>query len=206
MPGKAKLDYVITTLKGCIPYVVDTEKVFFDKTKKVYLDDMLFKDSFYDKGCRCSLKTFIGSGNEVAVGFRHKPSVLVSKRGNYKLTQGKYKSVLEAMECKFFADFGTGRLSLGQRDVIEPRDLDDFNKLAESHTLFGTQFIDDLVDAGMMLYIDDEKHLLSRHLKDTDLEYQKYLLTINEMNAYSFISENNYKVFHEYIEMKNKNE
>lgn len=207
MPDKSKLDYVITTSKGCIPYIVDTDKDFLTKTRKVYLDDMLFKDSFYDKNCRCPLKVFIGSNSEVVVGFRHKPPVLVSKRGNYKLTQEKYKNVLGAMECQSFADFNTGRLSLDQNDVVEPKNLDDFNELVRSQSLFGTQFINDLIDEGMMLYIDNGSHLLcSRHLKDTGFEYQKYLLSINEMNAYSFVSENNYRVFYEYIEMKNKSE
>lgn len=200
-----KLDYVITTSNGCIPYVVDTEKDFFGRIWKVYLDDMLFKDSFYDQGGRCSLEIFIGSGSKVAVGFRHKPSVLVSKRGNYKLTEEKYKEVLEAMECQLFADFATGKLSLGQKDIVEPKSLKDFNELSEGQCLFGTQFINDLTDAGMVLHIDNEGHLDSRHLDETDFEYQKYLLSINEINAYSFISESNYRVLYEYVEMKNKN-
>lgn len=211
MENTTTIDYVITTTKGCIPYITDTKKSFLSKKIKVYLDDFLYKDSFYDKNTKYPIKNFISAEEEVIVGFKGKPTPLISKRGHYKLTKEKYKETLALMGANTYAEYDTGKIFFDKTEIIEPADLDSFNLLLQSESngslIVGTQFINDLVEKSMILYckkMDGAKiELSAKHLNDTEHEYQKYLLSINEMNAFAFVSETNYKNFHDFVKIVN---
>ena len=193
-------DYVITTKSGYIPYVIDDSQSYFKKARKICLDDLLFKDSFYDKnGSECICK-YVGTDLPIIIGYRNTPKILISKKGHYKLTEERYTNVLKQMQASHYFDFPTGKLIYNESEVYEPKDLDDFINC--TYKIVGTQFINDLIEKGMLLYIKEDK-LVSMHLNETDLEYQKYMLSIKEMGAFTFISEHNYKVFHDYIENLN---
>lgn len=198
-----KIDYVITTSVGAIPYIIDTEKVYLNKLKKVFIDDILYKDSFYDKGNKHSLKAFIGSTTDVILGFKAKPGILTSKRGNYKINAEKYSQIVQDLEVKNFSDFKTGILKIQEREVIEPKDLSEFKSMQErKDVIFGTLFINELTEKGMMIFIDDNNDLQVRHINDSECEYEKYMFSINEMNAFTFISENNYRILNDYFSIK----
>lgn len=200
MSSVSKIDYAITTTNGSIHYVTQTSEPHFLKPRKIYIDDFLFKDSFFDKNFTVELKKYIGSEMPVLVGYRNKPKILVSKRGHYKLKEDKYNEVIKQMNAEHFFDFKTGKLIYNGNEVYEPKDIEDFNNSKEC--MFGTQFINDLTDKGMVIY-ENDGILESKHLNDTDLEYQKYMLSINEITAFTLISESNYKVFYDFINRKN---
>lgn len=201
------MDYVITTSIGCVPYVVDCEHAHFRKMRKVLLDDFLYKDSLYDKNFEADLKTFIGTDSEVVVGFRNdslckSTRIIASKRGNYRLTEERYNEVLKLMKVDRFADFKTGEIRVNGLVLVEPTDISEFTK--SDTKIYGTHIINELTNKGMLLLIEDSG-LTCRHLNDTDFEYEKYLLSINEMNAFTFISEHNYRVLFEYALLQAKN-
>ncbi|ELA41086.1 uncharacterized protein VICG_01879 [Vittaforma corneae ATCC 50505] len=203
-----KIDYVITTSIGCVPYVVDCEHAHFKKTRKVFLDDFLYKNSFYDKNFEADLKTFIGTDSEVILGFKSSDAlckntrIIASKRGNYRLTEARYNEILKLMKVDKFADFKTGKIKVNNLELVEPKDLSEFTKC--DNKIYGTQLINELTESGLLLFIEDSK-LACRHLNDTDFEYEKYLLSINEMNVFTFISEHNYKTLFEYALQHEKN-
>lgn len=196
-------DYIITTKMGLIPYVIDYEHPHFKKVRKVFLDDFLFKDSFYDKNLEEDLRKFISVEGDIILAFKNekdikkKQHILYSKGGNYKLTEERYNQVLKAMKIENnYTNFTTGKTHYNGMEIYEPKNLDDF--LSCENPLCGTQFINNLTDQGIMLYIE-EGSLKSRHLNDSDNEYEKYMLSINEMGAFTFLSENNYKALYEYL-------
>lgn len=196
-----KDNYVITTNIGCIPYIIDCEKEYLKKYRKVFLDDFLFVHSYYDKNFTADLKNFIGSNEEVIVGFKNnetlnkKIRIIHSKHGNYKLTEEKYLEVINSMNIKKFADFNTGKILIDGKELVEPTDLSEYIKTEEK--LYGTSLINELTKKAMILSIEDNK-LKKTHLNDTNFEYEKYLLSIDEINAYTFISNHNYKTLYEY--------
>lgn len=210
--AKNSPDYIITTNIGCIPYIIDTDKEYLKKPKKIYLDDILYKDSFYDKSNKCPIRTFIGIEEDVYLAFRNKANTLSSKRGNYKLKQVKYEELVKELDVTGYADFKTGNLRINSKSpevsnefeeseiIQEPKNLEDFRqKLKDGVKYFGTEFINKMVEDGLLLKIDETGDLKAEHINQSNFEYQKYLFSINEMNAFTFISENNYKIFHDYF-------
>ena len=191
-----KRDYIITTKNGCIPYIVYDKEIHFQKSRKILLDEFLFKDSFYDKNLTEKIEKYLGVELPVLIGFKNTPRILISKKGNYKLTEARYNEIMNQMQASNYFEYKTGKLIYNGNEVYEPRDLNDFNN--SSHKLIGTQFINDLIDQGMIIYEKDGV-LISKHLNETDYEYQKYMLKINEMNAFSFICDYNYKVLYDFL-------
>lgn len=223
MSNHPKIDYVITTVKGTIPHVIDGPVYDLNKPFKIFLDDFLYKNSFYDLQNKLSIDKFIGVEDKtILLSFKNKSSCLISKKGNYKPSREKYNEILDLMKPEtnnnilIPADFNNGDLFLNGIKVVEPVDLDDFNNIIKNNTnvIFGTEFINKLTDEAHLLYYNDDQ-LLCVHLNDAstiknfenlfNLEYYKYLLTINEMNLYSYICEINYLTFNNFInEFNNK--
>lgn len=205
-----RLDYVITCKSGFIPYIIDTTDASLRKCKKIFLDDFLYRDSFYEKGHVQEISKYIASEFPVCLGFlgnlrTAKERILVSKRGNYKISKERYEKALEQMQVPkgFHAEFESGELWVNGKAVYEPTDLDDFNKIlvAKKETrdiVFGTAFINQLTEKGEMLFIEDQV-LKTRHINETEFEYQKYLIRIKEIVGYTFIAESNYKTFYSYL-------
>ncbi|KAM0679600.1 hypothetical protein GINT2_002230 [Glugoides intestinalis] len=201
-----KLDYVITCDKGCIPYVIDCEKAHFEKNRKLFIDDFLYKDSFYDKGFEEDIAKFIGGECKVVLGFKgnertSKNRILVSKRGHYKINKLAYEKVIGQMKIASdnCASFENGDLFLEGEKIVEPRDLEEFNQ--GCFRVFGTDFINKMTEEGKLL-IEEEGRLKAKHLNETEFEYEKYLFEIKEMIAFTFISEHNYKVLYEFVKQK----
>lgn len=196
-------DYIITTKSGCIPYIINDSEVYFNKPRKIYLDDFLCKDSFYDKKFSEKIEKYLGIDVPVLVGFKNTPKILISKKGHYKLTEDRYKEVIGQMQAKFYFDFSSGKLIFNDKEVYEPKNLDDFNN--GNQEMVGTQFINDLIDQAILIY-EENGILMCKHLNETDLEYQKYLLSINEMNAFAYISDHNYRIFYDFMNKPSKPE
>lgn len=196
-------DYIITTVQGAIPYILDTTEPFLQKKLKVLLDDFLYKDSFYHKGGNLSLQRFIASPTTPYLAFKSKSSTLNSKRGNFKLNKDYYHEIVKIMNPAGFADYETSHLTVNGLKCIEPASLEDFNKLLQKDKLFvGTNFINKMTLEGKLLIIKD-RELTSQNLQDSCHEYVKHMFSINEMNAFTCISKNNYKIFYEYSELLN---
>lgn len=201
-----KLDYVITCDKGCIPYVIDCEKAHFEKHRKLFIDDFVYKNSFYDKGFEESIAKFIGGDCKVLLGFKGnertaKHRILVSKRGHYKLDKVAYEKVIEQMKMDIndCAGFENGSLFLEGEEIVEPKDLKEFNE--GNFRVFGTGFINKMTEEGKLL-INENGKLRSKDLNETEFEYEKYLFGIKEMLAFTFLSEHNYKVIYEFVNEK----
>ncbi|KAI4293028.1 hypothetical protein PAPHI01_2302 [Pancytospora philotis] len=192
--------YAITTILGSVPYIIDTDRPFLQRPRLVLLDDFLYKDSYYHKGGQLPLKDFVAAGTDVLLGTRgERPAVLSSKRGNFKVTPEMYRETVERMGVAAFSDYHTGRLEYGGAELLEPSDAADLAaKIAQGHLLFGTRFINQLTETGQLLLIEDGA-LIVKHVNDTEHEYVKYMLSIKEMNAFSFISEQNYRTIDEYF-------
>lgn len=199
-----KLDYVITTNAGAIPYIAFPNSKQFLKVRKVYLDDFLYKDSFYEKGNSMPLRTFIASPEQVCLGFRGDPKILKSKRGNYKLTPGAYEEVIKTMDIALYASYEGNKIYIDEKEVLEADDIPDFmNLLEKGHRLFGTQFINNLIEKRRLLCLS-EGVLLEKDVEECGDDYLKHLVQINEINGMTTISENNYLVFYNFVEEFNK--
>lgn len=218
---KRKINFVITTEKGIIPHIIDGPVYDLKKPFKIFLDDFLYKESYYEKN-KLSIHEFIGIQNEgkrILVSAKYKGSVLVSKKGHYKLSEVDFKNVIDRIkssnEILINADYKENRLFMDEIEVVEPKDLNDFNRLVdikEGNLIFGTDFINKISNEACLLYQKDSV-LISIHINDSNvndfkninnLEYIKYLYSIKEMNSYSFITEYNYIYFNEYITNFNK--
>lgn len=192
--------YAITTVQGAIPHIIDIEQAFLQHPRKVYIDDFLYLNSFYHKGGEAMLQKFIGSPTAVYLAFKEGPCVLKSKHGNYKLAPDTYNEMVTRMAVGAHADYTTGKLWHRGAELVEPASVAEFNEmLASGARLFGTGFINKMTQDAMVLCIADSR-LAAKSIEETDNEYVKYMLSINEMNAFTFISESNYRVFHEYFE------
>lgn len=196
MSNESKRNYVLTTVTGMVPYITDYTNDHFKKTRKLFLDDFLQKDSFYDRGLSTDIKKYVGCDEEVIIGFKKTPKVLESKKGNYKLTEDKYKQTVINMNANCYADFSTGKLLYEGEEVYEPVDLDDFNN--STAKLFGTSFINQMVDKGELLYIDGDR-LCSKSILDSEDEYHKYIWSLKEIISFTMLAEKNYKVFSEFL-------
>lgn len=195
-----KPSYAITTVQGTIPYIVETDRVFLQRPRKVLLDDFLYKDSFYHQGGAEPLKSFIGSDTDVYLGVRERPGLLRSKRGNFRVSRDYYSEIVAKMGVEVFADYATGKIVHGGAELAEPADLGELITMLEGGTrLFGTGFVNRMTEAGSVLRIEDGK-LVCRDISETDHDYVKYMFSIKEMNAFAFISENNYRVLSEFFD------
>ena len=198
MHEPAEFSYCITTDRGTIPYVIETDAPCFQHPRLVYLDDFLYKDSYYDKGGDEPIASFIGCTTDVYAVFKHKPGVLLSKRGNYKLKKEAYAKFVGVMKPAQAAEYETGRLTVDGENLVEPADLEDFKKLLRSGCrLFGSAFVNEMVAKGLLLEMK-EGELVAARLEDSSHEYIKYAHSINEMNASTFLAEHNYQTLHEY--------
>lgn len=193
-------DFVISTDKGMVPYLIESKVYNFNKPMKIFLDDFLYKDSFYDKGNVFPLNKFVGR-ESLLLSFKNKRNTLTSKKGNYKLTDTKYNEVIKNM--------GPVRIE-SENETIEPKDLEDFNNIIKKaqKTVFGTSFINKMTEAGDLLFINvDSKTVFSKNITSDinieNIEYYSYLHSIKEINAFSFISEWNYQKFKEIIDLLN---
>lgn len=194
-----ELSYIITTNTGVIPNVINPkEHSSLSKHVKLYLDDFLFKDSFYDLGGELSLKEFCKIDEKIALGFKNTPKVLTSKRGNYKLTKEAYEKVLGIMKPDYYSDYDTGKLSIEKKEVVEPKDLETFCALIKTEGIIvGTGFIHKLVEEKKMLKLMNNK-IEETNAFDCDCcgdlspGYLEYLCSINEMNAGYYLTVHNF--------------
>jgi len=146
--------------------------------------------------------------------------LLRSKRGNYKLTEDRYNETIKKMSAKNCADFFTGEVKYNDFCVIDPETLEEFNEKfskgraenqpqdtqppgnqPRNRLLFGTSFLNNLSKEGRILTVNSGDGSLfgSVHINDTEEEYTKYLYSINEINAFSFIAGKNYEIFGRYF-------
>ncbi len=83
----------------------------------------------------------------------------------------------------------------------EPSTIEELNDfIRNDNIVIGTRFINECVEMGRILYRGEDDELIYKHICDTDYEYEKYLYSIKEINAYIFIAEKNYETLIKYIE------
>lgn len=187
-----------------VPHVINSDcKTSLNKDMKIYMDDVLYKGSAYDRGVSVPIKEFCSISNKVILGFRNKPKILVSKRGHYKLSRERYEEVLRVMMPDYHADFDTGRIVVEGQELVEPRDIREFVKmLQEGYLLFGTDFINDLVMDGQMLKLEGSCLSVNGVFDcfccgDLSEGYLKHLLDIKEMNGYTYLTIHNYNILND---------
>jgi hypothetical protein len=200
-------EYVVTTKLGMVPHVIDmTPFPSLNRTLKIYMDDILYKDSFYDRATDVPIKEFCSTDRKVAISFRKSPRTLISRRGHYKLDREKYMQVVRILDPDYCADFETGRVFIDGKELIEPPDLGSFVKgLREEGKIFGTQFINNMVDEGRMLSFDGCR-IEARDIYDCGCcgglseGYLRHLWSIKEMNASSYLAIHNYNMLQKIME------
>ncbi|CAD26073.1 hypothetical protein [Encephalitozoon cuniculi GB-M1] len=206
--------YFISTRSCVVPHVVDAQSVpSTNKNIKIYADDILYKDSPYDEGFDLSLKDFCAiSGIKTCLGFRNKPSILVSKKGHYKLKAQRYKELLEVLRPDYYADFKTGKITVERDELIEPKDVRDLVEwLSKGHLLFGTEFINDLVSQGTMLKLSGCRLEVCgifdcKCCGSLSPGYLEYLWSIKEMSAFTYLAIHNYNTLDRMFEALGRGE
>lgn len=200
-------DYVITTRLCTVPHVADPSCVkSLSKTVKIYVDDVLYKDSAYDKGLGMTIKEFCSISGKVCVGFKNKPKVLVSKRGHYRLCRKRYEEVMKVLCADYHADFDSGKIVVNGLEEVEPSDVEELVRLVNGgHMLFGTGFVHGLVENGLMMRfvcgsLSVNKIFDCSCCGDLSPGYLRYLWGIKEMNAYTYLTVHNYNVLEEMME------
>ncbi|KAM0671813.1 hypothetical protein CWI42_121510 [Ordospora colligata] len=202
-----QVSYFITTRQCVIPHVIWPWKFpSFCKGIKVYTDDILYKDSAYDKGLEQTIREFcsIDSGS-VCVGFRGKSKTLTSKRGNYKLEKKRYEMLIDTLEPDFSANYADGKMIIDGNELVEPANVSEFVYMLNSGImLFGTEFVNRAVDEGHMLKFDG-KIVSEGGVFDCKCcgelceGYLEYLWNIKEMNAMRYLTIHNYNVINSVI-------
>ncbi|KAH9410694.1 hypothetical protein HK407_12g18260 [Ordospora pajunii] len=194
--------YFITTRQCVIPHVIWPWKLPpLCKGIKVYADDILYKDSAYDKGLGQTIREFCSIGSErVCVGFRGKPKTLVSKRGNYKLGKEQYERLIDTLQPDFYARYADGKVIIDGNELVEPASVGEFvSMLNDGNMLFGTEFVNRAVDEGRMLRFDEgivrEGGIFDCKCCGEGSEgYLEYLWSIKEMSVMGYITIHNYNV------------
>lgn len=200
-----KRDYLITTIKGAIPYIINDSKPFLHVNRTVLIDDFLFKDSYYERGGDMEIHKYVGSTINNYVLFKETPKILKSKRGFYKLNQNLYNEVIARMKPAGYANFVDGKLIINGIEFIEPKDFEDFKKIVKKNEfIIGTEFINTMILKGETLKLLPNNELEVVEIKNNENDYIKYLYSIKEMNGFTLVSENNYKVLYDYFNIINK--
>ncbi|KAG5859071.1 hypothetical protein KMI_09g14990 [Encephalitozoon hellem] len=197
--------YFISTKSCVVPHVVDPQSIpSTNKNVKIYIDDILYKDSAYEGGFDLEINEFCSfSSIKTCLGFRNRPKTLVSKRGHYKLKKERYEELLGVLKPDYHADFDTGKIFVEGNELIEPKDVGEFVELLNGgHLLFGTEFVNNLVNQGMMMRFDGCKIDVCRIFDckccgDLSPGYLEYLWNIKEMNALTYLAIHNYNVLDE---------
>lgn len=200
--------YFISTKSCVVPHVIDAQSIpSTNKNVKIYIDDILYKDSAYEGGLDLEIKEFCAFSNiKTCLGFRNKPNTLVSKRGHYKLKKQKYEEILEVLKPDYYADFDTGKIFIDENELVEPKEVEELIELLNrGHLVFGTEFINNLVNQGMMMKFDGFKLDVCEIFDckccgDLSTGYLKYLWSIKEMNALTYLAIHNYNVLDEVFE------
>lgn len=194
--------YVIST-RIVVPHVVCPSSVeSLRGPVKICLDDLLYKDSAYDRGLKIPIRDFCSGAAKICIGFRQSPKTLVSKRGNYRLTRERYNDIIETLSPDHHADFDTGKMVVDGCEVVEPADVQDFvGRMREGHLLFGTEFVNRLVEDGQMLRFEGNRLGVESIFDCTccgglSEGYLRYLWEIREMNASTYLMIHNYNVLH----------
>lgn len=199
-----KRDYLISTIQGSIPYIIDDTKPFLQVNRKILLDDFVYKDSFYAKNGDMNIKKYTAVSVNPYVCFKEISKVLKSKRGNYKLKQEDYHEIVKKMNPAGYAAYDNSTLTINGEICVEPKDFCDFKKIIETETfLVGTDFVNKLIIEGKILQIKNNE-LKIVDINKHDDEYLKYIFSINEINALTTISEINYKAMFDYFNILNK--
>lgn len=196
--------YIISTKLCTIPHITNPGSISsLDKDLKIYMDDILYKDSAYDKGLGLSIKNFCSVSKSICIAFRNKPKILISKRGHYRLKKERYLELLKTLGPDHHADFDSGKVFIGENELVEPKSVEDFvERLKKGNQLFGTEFVNSLVTDGLMLMLEGNK-LSTNGIFDCSCcgnlskGYLKYLWDIKEMNASTYLAIHNYNVLDE---------
>lgn len=192
--------YFIATRSCVVPHVVDPQAVSStNKALKIYIDDILYKDSAYDQGFDLPIGEFCAiPGVKTCLGFRNRPKVLVSKRGHYKLTKERYGALLGVLRPDYHADFESGKVFVEGRELVEPASVAGFVELlGTGDVLFGTEFVNGITDQGLMMRRKGNKLGVGkifdcRCCGDLAEGYLEHLWRIKEMNALTYIAIHNY--------------
>ncbi|KAF9763946.1 hypothetical protein NGRA_0952 [Nosema granulosis] len=212
----AKSKYLISTVTGQIPNIVlHTETDSLKGGLILYLDDFLYKDSIYDtQNCDISLRELcaINKDREILLAFKKSPKTLFSKRGNFKLSKERYSQILKIMKPDFYLDYSTLEIistlennSKLEYKFVEPKDCNEFYELAKKGGYFlGTNFANEITKNKQMIKFENNKLEVVDAFDctccgDLEKEYLGYLLSINEINGFTYLTTHNYNILKEVI-------
>lgn len=200
-------EYVISTVKGCVPHVVDLEKPhFMDRSFVIYADDFIYPGSYYLlPGKKMNLKDFLRLPGKIILMFKQgtKPTrkannrVLKTPGGEYKLNLDVYNQFIAVGKPDIFASFETNDVGF---EIKFPESVGDFIEGLKSNTV-SSGFVNELTDQGKVVAngsavpVEDYDFgcdCCSMHKP----EYFKYLWKLKEINAFMLIQNHNLKTLH----------
>ncbi|WUR02173.1 queuine tRNA-ribosyltransferase accessory subunit 2 [Vairimorpha necatrix] len=198
--------FLISTKFGMIPNIVsDIESL--KKDRILFIDDFIFRDCIFFHQ-NISLRDFCNIKKDIKIylmfknNLKNQRRIVTSKRGNMSINKEEYDKYIKILQPDYYQDFSSTKIinninNININNVIKDiKTLEEFNKL-KSNTLFGTTFINKLVEENKMLQIIDNQLVVSEDIFDckcTDLSpgYLKHLLEMKEINFKYYLTIHNY--------------
>ncbi|KAI5149280.1 hypothetical protein ENBRE01_0813 [Enteropsectra breve] len=192
----------LTTATGAVPNSISTDILFPSVPRIVYIDDFIYKNSFYTScsGQLPAIADFIATSSPVVLCFKtdamhrvknrsrenteNKPShvirhrILTTAHGNHNIKEEEYLKFVEIMKPSCYADFTTGAVLFNGKRIIEP------NSLSE----YGVKLNCDLDDAKEIKNAAEDVIYGTKIVSDL-AENNKYLVIENGLLASKDISE-----------------
>lgn len=195
-------NYAISTYHGCVPHIIDPQ---FTAPYIIYVDDILYKNSYYSHRPELSLSEFLNLKNKLILKFRDgtKPSrractrSLLSKHGKLIITKEEYERLIKIAKPDFYDSFVpdiTNKNNIGC--IGEPKDISDAINMLEDGKIIGTEFVNVITNEGKI--IDNEKIMSVDEYgfscaccEKYSAEYIKYIWSIKEINAFTILQNHN---------------
>lgn len=202
--------YKITTIKGLVPHITDLDKEYYGFTFIVFIDDILYTDSYYENIINSkytntemfNLNKFLNLKTTIQIRFkgseylkRSNRRVLDTFKGKYYLTKENYDRFIAVTGVKEYEPFDKIDKRMPVLSLNEAIDLLKLNKEVETgfiHVLTDNYFT---IDNDRVVKADEYSFKCSCCIKYNS-EYMKYLIKIKEANAKTIIQHHNYVSFY----------
>lgn len=204
---------ILSTTLGQINYLRNLPDGF---SIKIYLDDFIYRNSLFLEVNKINLHQFLNTTRTIYIDSKNKTqvitkngkkSILSSVHGNFFYTKDDYENIISKISDNIqIFDFDTKELLINGKQFIEPISLDDFiDKFNNFDGYIGTDFMNTLVNEQKLIFYQNNKFII-KYINDcNELEYIKYMCSINEINGKIYICEHNFKTLFNYILNKNDN-
>jgi hypothetical protein len=191
-------DFAISTKRGSVPHIIDTSPAYLDHPLVVYVDDIFHLQSYYFQGGDLPINEYLNTNRKIFLRFKHNSTLLRTFRGNYKISEGQYDSLVKRTSPYSHAIYQSPS-KLGIGEIYDPIDIEDMIcSLKRGCKLVSCNIVNELTENGVRIHYEDNQVCLSSEVRDCvccamyGKKYIEYLLSTGEMSAMSIISLHNY--------------